>query len=63
MPEHNIEDEFELVNFITLRRIYDVLAGIYASIDGEAADRLMTLHEQGIFITPPPAYRPGEDDE
>lgn len=61
--EHNVEDELGVANFITLRRIYDVLMGIYSNINEEEAGKLAGLHQQGIFITPPPAWRPGSDGD
>lgn len=59
--EHNIEDEFEVANFIVLRRINDVLMFLLRDVNPDAANHLASLHEQGIFVTPPPAWRPGED--
>lgn len=62
--EHDVEevdDEFKLVNYITLRRIYDVLLGIYSNINEAEADKLVLLHQQGIFASPPPAWKPGRD--
>lgn len=59
--EHNIEDEMGVANFIMLRRINDVLMFLLRDVDEDAANHLASLHEQGIFVTPPPAWRPGED--
>lgn len=58
--EHNIEDEMEIANFIVLRRINDVLMLLLREANPQMADQIAQMHEQGIFITPPPAWRPGE---
>lgn len=60
--EHNIEDEFELANHILLRRINDVLMLLLRNANPEEADQLANLHTAGIFISPPLAYAPGEDE-
>lgn len=60
--EHDALDELGVANFITTRRIYDVLMGIYKNINEEEANTLAGLHEQGIFITSPPAWMPGEEE-
>lgn len=53
----------EVANFIMLRRINDVLMFLLRDVDEDAANHLASLHERGIFVTPPPAWRPGEDIE
>jgi len=55
--EHDIEDELEIAMFVTQRRIYDVLMGIYSNINPGEAEDLVKLHADGIFVTPPPAFR------
>ena len=59
----NIEDNTDAVNSIMLWRIYDVLLGIYSNVNPEEAQNLVKLHEDGIFVTPPPAYREGQFDD
>lgn len=64
MPvEHDLEDDNEMAvaSFIMLRRINDVLMFLLRDVDEDAANHLAALHSQGIFVTPPPAWRPGED--
>lgn len=65
MPEieHSGEDEIHLVNYITLRRIYDVLLGIYSNINPDEADSLAKLHEYGLFASPEPSYAEVPDGE
>lgn len=60
---HQIEEHIHLVNFITLRRIYDVLLGIYSNINAAEADTLANLHDAGLFASPEPSYVVGEDGE
>ena len=56
-----------LASYITQRRIYDVMARILAIMDEDEANALISIHERGAFITPPPSImrpddRPGDDD-
>lgn len=59
---HAIEDQIHVVNFITLRRIYDVLLGIYSNINPEEADSLAHLHQEGYFASPDPAVAEIRED-
>lgn len=59
---HAIEDNLQIVNFITLRRIYDVLLGIYSNINPGEADALANLHQDGFFASPDPALAELRDD-
>lgn len=59
--EHNVVDELGVANYIVLRRINDLLMTILNNINPEDADALANLHEQGIFVSPPPAWRPGSE--
>lgn len=58
---HSIEDNIGLVNYITLRRIYDVLLGIYSNVNPGEADSLAQLHDAGLFASPEPSYVADED--
>lgn len=60
---HGIEEHVHLVNYITLRRIYDVLLGIYSNVNPQEADSLAQLHDAGLFASPEPSYVVGEDGE
>lgn len=61
--EHDLEDNYPEASFIMQWRIYDVLMAIYSNMNEEEASKLVQLHDQGIFVTPPPSYRLGDDDE
>lgn len=52
---HDVEDDYQLVNYIMMRRMYDVLLGIYSNINPAEADSLARLHEDGMFASPEPA--------
>jgi hypothetical protein len=60
--EHDMQDEMELANFIILRRINDVLMLLLKNTNPQDADAIAKMHEQGIFISPPPAWQPGTDE-
>lgn len=60
--QHFIEDQIHVVNYITLRRIYDVLLGIYSNINPNEANSLASLHDAGLFASPEPSYVIGETD-
>lgn len=52
---HDVQDEIHLVNYIMIRRVYDVLLGIYSNINPSEADALARLHEDGGFASPEPS--------
>lgn len=63
--KHNIDEDIKDMLgaiYITNRRIYDVLARMLHSLDSDEANALIDLHDQGVFITPPPRYMIGDDD-
>lgn len=60
--EHDLENEIHVVNYITLRRIYDVLLGIYSNINPDEADSMARLHEEGLFASPEPMITLGSED-
>lgn len=59
---HDIQDEIHFVNYIMLRRVYDVLLGIYSNISPEEANAIARLHEAGGFASPEPAITYEEDN-
>lgn len=61
--EHDAEREVQMASFILLRRINDVLLLILKNINEEDADLIANMHEQGIFASPPPTWRPGSDSD
>lgn len=61
MIEHDIDQEVHMANYIMLRRINDVLMLLLRNVNEEDADTLATMHEEGIFATPNPAFRQDSD--
>lgn len=55
--EHDASQEILTAQYITLRRINDILALLLRNINPDDADGLMTMHEEGIFLTPDPRYK------
>jgi hypothetical protein len=61
----NLEDNLDMVNYILLHRIYDLLTVIANKIadEGDVA-KLIAYHEQGFLLGPTPSYRnTGEENE
>ena len=59
----NLEENLEMVNYIMLSRIYDVLVLIANKMVGsEDTAKLVNYHDQGYLIGPIPSYTPQEDE-
>lgn len=50
----------EIVNNITLLRIYDILMSQLTASHPEQAKQLFELHERGGLLCPPPKFEPSE---
>ena len=62
-PE-NLADNLEMVNYIMLHRIYDLLTIIGKQLVGaEEIGKMLTYHDQGYLLTPGPSYTPQENQE
>lgn len=60
----NLEDNLDMVNYIMLHRIYDLLTIIANKLVGpEDTSKLIQYHEQGFLLGPTPAYSPQESEE
>jgi hypothetical protein len=61
----NLEENLDMVQYIMLHRIYDILTVIANKIVGaEDISKLISYHEQGYLLGPAPAYTPtGEENE
>ena len=58
----NLEDNLDMVNYIMLHRIYDLLTIIANKLVGsEDTSKLIQYHEQGFLLGPTPAYTPSEE--
>lgn len=64
--EEITKENIDLVNYVQTRRIYDVLLALLNHFDPGAADEIVELHEQGLFVSPEPALAaqepPGPDE-
>lgn len=64
----NLEDNLQMVNYIMLHRIYDVLT-LIANIQskGEEDDikikKMVEYHKEGFLLGPSPAFRSEEENE
>ena len=60
----NIEDNLDMVNYIMLHRIYDVMTIIASKLVGaEEVDKMIKYHDQGYLLGPAPSYTPQEENE
>jgi len=67
MTEENKEDlaqNLDMVNYIMLHRIYDVMTIIASKLVGaEELDKMIKYHDQGYLLGPAPSYTPQEENE
>lgn len=60
----NLEDNLEMVNYIMLSRIYDLLTLIATKLVGsDDVAKMVEYHDQGYLLGPMPSYTPNEDNE
>lgn len=59
----NLEDNLEMVNYIMLSRIYDLLTLIATKLVGsDDVAKMVEYHDQGYLLGPMPSYTPNEDE-
>lgn len=56
------EFDYEAASFVTLARIYDLLAVIARGVNKEAADEVLDAHEHGVIIGSVPYIEMRTDD-
>jgi hypothetical protein len=65
--EENREDmseNLDMVNYIMLHRIYDVMTIIANKLVGsEEVEKMIKYHDQGYLLGPVPSYTPQEENE
>ena len=65
--EENKEDlaqNLDMVNYIMLHRIYDVMTIIASKLVGaEEVDKMIKYNDQGYLLGPAPSYTPQEENE
>ena len=55
---NNLEDNLDMVNYIMLHRIYDMLTLIAKGQAGkEDVEKMVKYHEDGFLLGPAPAFR------
>jgi hypothetical protein len=60
----NLEDNLEMVNYIMLHRIYDLLTLISNKLVGpEDTSKMIQYHDQGYLLGPSPSYTPDNSQE
>ncbi len=62
-PE-NLADNLDMVHYIMLHRIYDLLTLIANKLVGtDEVEKMLKYHDQGYLLTPGPSYTPQENEE
>jgi hypothetical protein len=57
IKKESIEENMDLVNYIMLHRIYDLLTIISNKLVGsEETEKMINYHEQGYLLGPDPSY-------
>jgi hypothetical protein len=59
---NNLEDNLDMVNYIMLHRIYDLLTLISSKMAPEDTAKMIQYHEEGYLLGPIPSYRPTEEN-
>jgi len=59
----NLEDNLDMVNYIMLHRIYDLLTLIANKLVGpEDVSKMVEYHNQGFLLGPAPSYTAPEEN-
>ena len=62
--KQDLSQNLDMVNYIMLHRIYDVLTIIANKLVGsEEVDKMIKYHDQGYLLGPTPSYTPQEENE
>jgi hypothetical protein len=60
----NLEENLDMVTYIMLHRIYDILTLIANKLVGpEDVSKMVSYHDQGYLLGPAPSYTPQVEDE
>lgn len=58
----DLSENLDMVNYIMLHRIYDVMTIIASKLVGtEEVDKMIKYHDQGYLLGPSPSYTPQEE--
>jgi len=62
--KENLEDNLDMVNYIMLSRIYDLLTLIATKLVGsDDVSKMVQYHDQGYLLGPAPSYTPNDEKE
>lgn len=62
--QKSLEENLDLVNYIMLHRIYDVLLLMANKIVGpEETEKMSKYHDEGFLLGPSPSYSPKNSEE
>ena len=59
----DLAENLDMVNYIMLHRIYDVMTIIASKLVGaEETDKMINYHNQGYLLGPAPSFTPQEEE-
>lgn len=62
--KEDLAQNLDMVNYIMLHRLYDVMTIIASKLVGaEEVDKMIKYHDQGYLLGPAPSYTPQEENE
>ena len=62
--KQDLAENLDMVNYIMLHRIYDVMTIIASKLVGaEEVEKMIKYHDQGYLLGPAPSYTPQEENE
>ena len=62
--KQDLAENLDMVNYIMLHRLYDVMTIIASKLVGaEEVDKMIKYHDQGYLLGPAPSYTPQEENE
>lgn len=62
--KQDLADNLDMVNYIMLHRIYDVMTVIASKLVGaEEVEKMIKYHNEGYLLGPAPSYTPQEENE
>jgi hypothetical protein len=60
----DLAENIDMVNYIMLHRIYDVMTILASKLVGsEEVEKMIKYHSEGYLLGPAPSYTPQEDSQ
>jgi hypothetical protein len=60
--KQDLSENLDMVNYIMLHRLYDVMTVIASKLVGaEEVEKMIKYHDQGYLLGPAPSYTPQEN--